>query len=297
MSIISDETNGRNGKSPSLRGYLNSSLGSSGYNNGGLRGYRTALMETADDEKRLGIAGDGRFEGFSDPDDDSTFAGLVSKKAPNGEMPDASPLGYSLFDANGNMPISQDEREEMKILAERKISELFEILRIDRNDPNSAATPHRLAKMWVEELFRGRFEAPPKCTVFPNRKNVDELVISRGIKVMSVCSHHWQTISGTCVIAYIPGDSVIGLSKLTRIVDWFSRRGQIQEELGEQIADFLEELLKPQALGVVISAKHFCMIARGVSSNEDAALMTTSVLRGLLASDANLRNEFLTLIQ
>jgi GTP cyclohydrolase I len=212
-------------------------------------------------------------------------------------MPTHNAQGQSLFDANGNMPLTGDERTEMKRLAEEKLIELFDILRIDRNDPNAHSTPHRLAKMWVDELFRGRYEAPPSCTVFPNRKKVDELVISKGIKVMSMCSHHWQTISGECAIAYIPGDYVLGLSKLTRIVDWFSRRGQIQEELGEQVADFLEELLKPKALGVVIKAKHYCMIARGVNSSEEDSIMVTSVLRGLLATDANLRNEFMTLIR
>jgi GTP cyclohydrolase IA len=213
------------------------------------------------------------------------------------QLPNISTLGYRLFDANGNTVLTKHERAEMKRLAEEKVSELFDILRIDRNDPNAHDTPNRLAKMWVDEIFRGRYEAPPKCTVFPNRKNVDELVISKGIGVMSVCSHHWQTISGTCTIAYIPGKSVIGLSKLTRVVDWFGRRGQIQEELGEQIADFLQALLSPKAIGVLISSKHYCMIARGVHSEEDKARMITTAMRGRLVDDETLRNEFFTLIQ
>ena len=178
-----------------------------------------------------------------------------------------------------------------------KFGDIFNILRIDRNDPNSMNTPHRLAKMWVNELFAGRFEPAPKITVFPNRKQVDELIISRNITVMSVCSHHWQPISGTCAIGYIPGDHVLGLSKFSRIVDWFSRRGQIQEELGEQIADFIEDIIKPKALGVVIESKHYCMIARGVSESEDKASMVTSVMRGSLRDELPLRNEFLTLIR
>jgi GTP cyclohydrolase I len=151
--------------------------------------------------------------------------------------------------------------------------------------------------MMVNELFSGRFSEPPKITVFPNRKNVDELIISKGIEVMSVCSHHWQTISGECAIGYIPNEHVIGLSKLSRVVDWFSRRGQIQEELGEQIADYLEELMHPKALGVVIKARHYCMIARGVRGSEANSLMVTSVMRGLLLEEFNLRNEFLKLIE
>lgn len=211
--------------------------------------------------------------------------------------PKLNPKGYELFDANGNIPISEKERSEMIVDLENKFHEVLDILRISRNDPNSQRTPHRIAKMYVNELFSGRFSEAPKITVFPNRNQVNNLVISKGIKVMSVCSHHWQPISGYCTIGYIPGKYVIGLSKLTRITDWFARRGQIQEELGEQIADFLEDLLKPKALGVVINAKHYCMIARGVNASEDKSTMITSVVRGYLMDDLNLRNEFMMLIE
>jgi len=200
------------------------------------------------------------------------------------------------FDANGNLPLSDQERQCMVEQLERKFAEVMDILRIDRSrDPNSRETPRRLARMWVNELFIGRYTPPPVVTIFPNRKKVNELIISKGIKVMSVCSHHWQPISGTCTIGYMPGDHIIGLSKLTRIVEWFSRRGQIQEEMGEQIADYLEDLLKPRALGVIISAKHYCMIARGVEADDEQSDMITSVLRGALQDDSNLRNEFLRL--
>ncbi|MCX6140186.1 MAG: GTP cyclohydrolase I [Candidatus Kapabacteria bacterium] len=209
--------------------------------------------------------------------------------------PQENAKGQVFFDANGNHPINEVERAEMTSQLEQKFSEIFEILRIDRNDPNSMDTPFRLSRMWINELLAGRFSAPPKMTVFPNRKNVDELVISKNIKIMSVCSHHWQPISGTCSIGYVPRDKVIGLSKFTRIVEWFSRRGQIQEELGEQIADFLIEMLDPIALGVVISSKHYCMIARGVEASE-SSVMITSVMRGDLGSNQALRNEFLRLI-
>ena len=212
-------------------------------------------------------------------------------------FPKKNESGQTLFDANGNMPVSREERDVMIEELSAKFGEIFNILRIDRNDPNSMNTPHRLAKMWVNELFAGRFEPAPKITVFPNRKQVDELIISRNITVMSVCSHHWQPISGTCAIGYIPGDYVLGLSKLSRIVEWFSRRGQIQEELGEQIADFIEDIIKPKALGVVIESKHYCMIARGVNESEEKASLVTSVMRGILRDELPLRNEFLTLIR
>ncbi|MCS6999939.1 MAG: GTP cyclohydrolase I [Bacteroidota bacterium] len=200
------------------------------------------------------------------------------------------------FDANGNVPLTDQERQAMIDQLEQKFAEVMDILRIDRvSDPNSRETPRRLARMWVNELFIGRYTPPPAVTIFPNRKKVNELIISKGIKVMSVCSHHWQPISGTCTIGYMPGDYIIGLSKLTRIVEWFSRRGQIQEEMGEQIADYLEELLQPRALGVIIQAKHYCMIARGVEADHEQSDMVTSVMRGELQHDDNLRNEFLRL--
>ncbi len=212
------------------------------------------------------------------------------------QYPSEDALGRKFFDANANIQLSDEEREEIEARLGEKIMEIFDILRISRNDPNSRDTPHRLAKMWVNELFIGRYAPPPKATVFPNRKNVDELVVSKGITVMSLCSHHWQPIVGECAIGYIPGDYILGLSKFNRIVDWFCRRGQIQEELGEQIADFLEKLLQPRALGVVIRSKHFCMIARGIKEDEDNTWMITSVMRGLLQTNSMLRHEFLTLI-
>ncbi len=205
-------------------------------------------------------------------------------------------FGEQLFDSNDNFATSSAERELMIDRLEQKYSEILDILRISRKDPNAEQTPRRLAKMYVNELMIGRFEPAPAVTVFPNRKKVDELIISKGITVMSLCSHHWQPISGDCAIGYLPGDYILGISKLSRIVEWFSRRGQIQEELGEQIADYIENLIHPKALGVIIKAKHFCMIARGVQADEDKSSMITSVMRGYLANDLNLRNEFLNLI-
>jgi GTP cyclohydrolase I len=211
--------------------------------------------------------------------------------------PSINSLGYELYDSNDNKTLSVNEKNEMIIAVEQKISEMLDILRISRQDPNSTHTPYRVAKMFVNELLRGRYEAPPQLTVFPNRKHVNNLIISQGIDVMSLCSHHWQTISGRCVVGYIPGDFVVGISKLSRVVDWFARRPQIQEELGEQIADYLQEILRPKALGVVIKAKHYCMISRGVEESEEDTQMITSVMRGYMLNDMSLRNEFLTLIK
>jgi GTP cyclohydrolase IA len=212
-------------------------------------------------------------------------------------FPENNSEGHLLFDANDNLPLSKEERKKMIKKLDKKYAEIMDILRISLNDPNTTLTPHRIAKMLVNELFAGRFEPAPKVTVFPNRKKVNNLIISKGIEVMSICSHHWQPITGECAISYIPGDYVIGLSKLSRIVNWFSRRGQIQEELGEQIADYLEHLMHPKALGVVIKARHYCMIARGVRGSEDKSFMITSVMRGYLQTDSKLRNEFLKLLE
>ena len=230
---------------------------------------------------------------YLDLDDDEVQRQLISEGL---SFPTVNADGDELFDANANRELDIEERAQIQEQLEQKFGEIFDILRIDRNDPNSADTPHRLSRMWVQELMAGRFSAPPKITVFPNRKKVDELVISKGIKVMSICSHHWQPITGTCAIGYVPRAKVIGLSKFTRIVEWFARRGQIQEELGEQIADYLVKMLDPIALGVVISSKHYCMIARGVEAHESSE-MVTSVMRGELATNASLRAEFLQLIE
>lgn len=213
------------------------------------------------------------------------------------EFPEINTFGFPLFDSNDNFSISEEERYDMIVKLEQKIAEMFDILRISRRDPNSTHTPLRVAKMFVNELMIGRYEKPPSITIFPNRKHVNNLIISQGIEIMSLCSHHLQTISGRCVIGYIPGDYVVGISKLSRIVQWFARRPQIQEEMGEQIADYIQKILKPKALGVVIKAKHYCMIARGVEESEEETEMITSVMRGYMLNDQSLRNEFLNLIK
>ena len=212
-------------------------------------------------------------------------------------FPKFNQLGYELFDSNDNRELNDFEKQQMIFELEKRLADVMDILRISRKDPNSTHTPYRVAKMVVNELFEGRFNKDPKITIFPNRKHVNNLVISQGIEVMSICSHHWQTISGKCVVGYIPGDYVVGISKLSRIVEWFARRPQIQEEMGEQIADYIQRILKPKALGVVIKAKHYCMISRGVEESEEDSEMITSVMRGLMLNDINLRNEFLNLIK
>lgn len=156
-------------------------------------------------------------------------------------------------------------------------------------------TPHRVAKMYIDELFEGVYTDPPDITVFPNEKEYDEIIISGPIAVKSMCSHHFEPFSGYAFIGYMPADKVIGVSKLTRISRWFARRPQIQEELTEQIAHYLEDKLQPEGVMVQIKAKHYCMLHRGV--NEHNAQMITSVALGKFRDQQSAKMEFLELIK
>lgn len=165
------------------------------------------------------------------------------------------------------------------------------------NDHNTAGTAHRVAKMYVTEIMRGRFTPPPDITAFPNKLNLDELYTTGPITVRSLCSHHLAPIMGKAWIGVIPGeDSVIGLSKFNRLVDWIFARPQIQEEATIQLADAIMAAAKPKGLAVVVKAQHLCMTWRGVRENPDA-VMTTSVMRGALMDNPAARAEFFSLIK
>jgi GTP cyclohydrolase I len=200
------------------------------------------------------------------------------------------------FNCNSNISdyISFHEHQEHLAEIEENVKRLMSSLLIDQeNDHNSKETAHRVAKMLYNELLVGRYTPPPKVTVFPNTKNLDELVYTR-CDVKSLCSHHLLPIVGQCHIGILYDQEVMGLSKFNRIVSWFSRRGQIQEELVVQIADFIEQLVKPKALGVVIKATHYCAKIRGV--NQEGS-MITSVMRGGLMEQPSLKEEFLSFIK
>ena len=162
--------------------------------------------------------------------------------------------------------------------------------------PHTSETPRRAAKAWWEELCGGLTQASPKITTFPSK--VDGLIISRGIPVRSICAHHLLPFIGHATVAYIPAkEKILGLSKLSRIVEHWSRRPQVQEELTEQIADAVQSHVmgKPMeggGVGVLIQARHMCMEMRGVRHASD---MVTSALRGVLRNDATARAEFLDL--
>lgn len=160
--------------------------------------------------------------------------------------------------------------------------------------PHTLGTPERAARAWWDELCGGLAQAPPDVTAFPS--GVDSLVVSCGIPVRSVCAHHMLPFLGTAAIGYIPGNGkILGLSKLSRITDYWSRRPQVQEELTEQIAAAVAEHVMVEGrggVGVVIRARHMCMEMRGVLHSSD---MMTSALRGVLREHAEARAEFLKL--
>lgn len=201
------------------------------------------------------------------------------------------------FFANDNIGpyINEYERKALQLEVEEKVQDMLRSLVIDvDNDHNSRETAKRVAKMYIQEIYSGRYEEAPRITSFPNAKSLDEMYTTGPISVRSACSHHMQSIIGKCWIGIIPGEDVIGLSKFNRVVDWFASRGQIQEEMTVQIADHIEKLVKPSGLAVVIKATHGCMICRGVKETADAA-MTTSVMRGKLFENHAARAEFFSL--
>ena len=183
-----------------------------------------------------------------------------------------------------------DEEKRQRISA--CFVEIMETLGLDLNDDSLADTPRRIVKMYVDEIFAGLNPVnAPKITRIDNSMSYDQMVVVRDINVLSTCEHHFQTIHGTAVVAYIPNKKVIGLSKINRIVDFFARRPQVQERLTKQIADALQTILDTPHIAVSIQAKHYCVIARGIRDTNSQT--STSDLRGDFRSDLATREEFL----
>jgi GTP cyclohydrolase IA len=192
-------------------------------------------------------------------------------------------------------PMSPAEHALMKLAAAQKIAELFDILRIDHtNDHNTRETPQRVAKMLIEETMKGRFEAPPTITEFENVGNYEQLIVTGPIELRSTCAHHMMPIYGSAIIGILPSASgtIIGLSKYDRIVNYFSARLQIQEELVRQIGDFIVAQTKPRGLAVRVSAVHMCKTHRGVRASH-ASRMVNSEYYGDMKTDPVARAEFL----
>lgn len=179
--------------------------------------------------------------------------------------------------------------------AAKKFEELFDVLQIDHvNDHNTRDTPRRVAKMFVEEVLRGRYDAPPKITEFENVNRYDRLIVTGPIDVRSMCAHHLMPICGQAFIGVLPSPEgkIIGLSKYDRIVDYFCSRLQIQEELVNQIGDYIVQMTEPRGLAVRISAVHLCKTHRGVRAN-DQSRMVNSAFFGEMQHNADLKAEFL----
>ncbi len=151
-------------------------------------------------------------------------------------------------------------------------------------------TPSRIARAYAELLT----PAPFNPTTFPNDEGYDELVVVRDIPFQSLCMHHMLPFQGSAHVAYLPGERIVGLSKLGRVVDIFAHDLQVQERLTTQVADWLQEVLKPRGVGVIVEAEHLCMSLRGVQ--KPGSRTVTSALRGLIKDDPRTRQEFLTLV-
>jgi len=191
--------------------------------------------------------------------------------------------------------MSDSEKSAMMAAAAGKIEELFDVLLIDhRNDHNTRETPARVSKMLVEETMRGRFSSPPKITDFDNVERCEQLIVTGPLDVRSTCAHHLMPIYGSATIGVLPSrdGKIIGLSKYDRIVDYFSSRLQIQEELVKQIEHFIVENTDPRGLAVRISAVHMCKSHRGVRASR-ASRMVNTTYYGELATNPQLKAEFL----
>ncbi len=173
--------------------------------------------------------------------------------------------------------------------AERAAGQFLEALGIPTDSESLRETPARMAKAYAE-LFTPR---PFDLTTFPNEEGYDELVLARAIPVRSVCEHHLLPFAGVAHVGYLPGDRILGLSKLARVVEHFARRPQVQERLTKQVADWLADRLRPAGVGVVIEAEHTCMTLRGVRAVGSTTV--TSTLLGILREDARSRQEFFAL--
>jgi GTP cyclohydrolase IA len=173
--------------------------------------------------------------------------------------------------------------------AERAVGDLLCVLGAYRTDDGLRDTPRRVADAFAELLTPRPFRA----TTFPNDDGYDELIIARGIPFHSLCMHHLLPFHGVAHVGYLPGERIIGLSKLARVVELFARDLQIQERLTMQVADWLQEELAPRGVGVVLEAEHMCMSLRGVA--KPGSRTVTSALRGVVRDDARTRQEFMTL--
>ena len=203
------------------------------------------------------------------------------------------------FNANDNIAefIQPGELDHLLDEVSAKMQTVLDSMVIDtQNDHNTQDTARRVAKMYLKEVFKGRYVESPEVTEFPNAEHLNELMIVGPITVRSACSHHLCPVIGQIWIGVMPNEhtNVIGLSKYARLAEWIMGRPQIQEEAVVQLADLIQRKTQPDGLAIVMEASHFCMGWRGVKDMDSK--MINSVMRGVFLKDANLRREFLSLI-
>ncbi len=202
------------------------------------------------------------------------------------------------FLANDNISehLEEGDLNQLEVEVADKVRDLLRSLVIDiENDHNTQETAERVARMYLHEVFKGRYHVQPKIASFPNVKNLDEVYTVGPISIRSACSHHLVPILGNCWIGIKPGEQVIGLSKFARVADWVFSRPHIQEEAVIILADEIERLCKPKGLAILVKAQHYCMKWRGVKELQTS--MINSVVRGDFRKDPSLKAEFFELVK
>ncbi len=206
---------------------------------------------------------------------------------------EAERVRQALLDKGLETPLSglQLSRDEKYARIKIAMTEVVTTLGLDLTDDSLEETPHRIAKMYVDEIFSGlNYSEFPKISLIDNKMNADEMVKVKDVKVVSTCEHHFVTIDGFAHVAYIPGNKIIGLSKINRIVRFFAQRPQVQERLTQQILVALQTLLETEDVAVFIDATHYCVKARGVM--DTSSRTETSSMGGRFKTETDLRQAF-----
>lgn len=219
----------------------------------------------------------------------------TTNKIPSPFSPEADRVRHALLERGLETPLlpHQLERDEKYRRIKQSFTDIVRTLGLDLRDDSLCETPHRIAKMYVDEVFSGLdYFNFPKITVIDNKMGAEEMVKVRDISLTSTCEHHFVTIDGIAKVAYIPKDKIIGLSKINRVVRFFSQRPQVQERLTQQVLVALQTLLETDDVAVSIEATHYCVKARGVM--DSSSRTQTTALSGAFKKIHKTRAEFLT---